>query len=325
MAQNAMQSAPAAQRLDYHTELALQLHRMNEHSQLCKLALYLGQRHHIKGDATVTPVLDQIAGLLSEDLDRLPEERLVDFTDGSLEIGWLFNTLSLMGLPGPYHFPYDDFDEFIYRRLVFESCRNISLRKGALGKGIYLLSRYDNNQRALRVDKLKAMELQECLINIVEDIQKLLFAGDIYDNIVSLFNTSNEILYLLLFLSRIVDSKLYPEVARQVMKDVLRCIAAFLCGERDKAGDLSEKRTIGAPLYSSFESWEFLDLLFAYPSRYNLPDHCVGLPAYCSKDHLAGRLASRLCPGSFINYLNHRDINVSGLIRLQEQHSLVSL
>ena len=320
-----MQPAPVARRLDYYNGLAHQLHQLNEHSQLCKLALYLGQRWHSDGDAAVMPVLDQIVGLLSENLDRLPEETLVDFTDGSLEIGWLFNTLRIMGLPGPYHFPYDDFDEFIYRRLVFESCRDISLRKGALGKGIYLLSSYDNNHRALRVDKLKAMELQECLINIVEDIQKLLITGDLYDNTVALFNSSNEILYLLLFLSRIVDSKVYPEVARQVMKDVLRCIAAFLCGEKDKAGDLSEKRTIGAPLFSSFESWEFLHLLFAYPSRYNLPDHFIGLPAFCSKDHLAGRLASRLSPGSFINYLNHGDIKVSGFIRLQEQPSLVSL
>jgi hypothetical protein len=322
MAQNAMQAAPAAQRSGYYAELALSLHGMNEYSQLCKLGLYLGQRHHTKGDNTVMPVLDQIAGMLSENLDRLPEETLVDFTDGSLEIGWLFNTLSIMGLPGPYHFPYDDFDEFIYRRLVFESCRTISLRKGALGKGIYLLSRYDNNQRALRVDKLKAMELQECLINITEDIHKMLLTGDLYDNVVSLFNTANEILYLVLFLSRMIDSKLYPEVAKQILKDVLRCMAAFLCGEADRAGEVPEKRGM---LYSSFESWEFLDLLFSYPSRYNLPDHFVGLPAYCSKDHLGRRLASRLCPGSFINYLNHRDIEVSGLIRLPEQHSLLSL
>lgn len=322
MVQNVMQSAARGQRKDYYRDIAFQLHQADQPSELGRLALCLGQRYRQYGDSTLIPIIDYIAGLLCEGLGRLPQETLVDFTNGSLEIGWLFNTLRALGIPGAFNFPYEDFNEFLYRRLVFEHSNDISLRKGALGRGAYLLSNYENNRRTPNEDKRKAMELHECLVHLVEDTRVHLYKDDMYERTIGLFNPNNEILHLLLFLSRMIDLHLYPEVARQILGDVLDCVAAWLCQDNDNPEPCPAMPTETSLFRSSFESWEFIDLFQAMPAKYHLTDHFIGLPAYCSKDRLCERLVSRLSPDTFVNYLNHEAIKVSGIVRLLEQLSL---
>lgn len=339
------------QRTDYYRDIALQLHQLGQHSELCKLALCLGQRHRLKGDRAVLPVIDHIAQLLCEQLDRLPAESLVDFSNGSLEIGWLFHALRLLGVPGAFPFPYEDFNEFLYRRLIFEHGKDISLRKGALGRGIYLLSCYEDDRRAGREDRLRATELHECLVHIVEDLRVLL-SQDVYGCTVALFNPANEILHLILFLARTIELKLYPEAARQILKDVLPCVATWLCrdgnnratggaggagiagvagiaggaGGTGVSGGAEVAGIAGGSRFRcSFESWEFLAFLEDMPARYRLPDPFIGLQAYCSSDRLCERLVSRLQPADFINYLHHEAIKVSGIVRLVGQPLLLSL
>jgi hypothetical protein len=319
MAQKVMPLTAADGRADYYRGMALELQQLEQHAELCRLALCLGQRYQQKGDRAVISVIDFIVELLCQRLDRLPAESLVDFSNGSLEIGWLFHTLRALGIPGPLHFPYDDFNEFIYRRLVFEHGKDLSLGKGILGKAIYLLSCYQDSRCARCEDKMKVTELRECLVHLVEDIHDCLYRDDLYGRTVALFNPNNEILHLLLFLSRVIDLKLYPEVARRIVKDVLPCVANWICRDSNNTGVPLADVADGSRFRSSFESWELMDFLRVMPAKYQLRDHFVGLPAYYSRDRLCERLVSRLSPGTFINYLNHEAIKLSGIVRLLVQ------
>jgi len=190
--------------------------------QLCSQGFYLVQKYREEGNAAVLAELDDIAARLTASLEELPEDSILQFINGGLEIGWLFNTVILSGVPRCYGFPYEDLNKYLHGELIYEVSPGIFMGNGALGRGIYLLSCHERRLLKPEEKLFSAIRLQEGLINMVNDIEDLLYDGVHEELMLPPSEQANELLYLALFLARIIDLKIYPEVAGRLLRDILQ-------------------------------------------------------------------------------------------------------
>ncbi len=318
MAQHARQANTQEQRTEFYMNTALRLHESGNTTQLCRFALYLARRCWQMNDLAMLRNLDYIAELLTNRLDEMPELSIVDFLNGGLEIGWLFNTISLLKIQRTYPFPAEDINEFIHGRLVMENSPNLSMTDGALGKGIYLLSCCDASLQRLEENMLPFIELHNSLVNIVEDMEKLLYETDFDGTVASLLNAPNEFLYMLLFLSRIIDLKIYPEIAKRILQDLFSSLLIHFNRMliTDTVAGSSDAFTGADVLLSSFDNREMLDCLAGFARKYAMPDCAKELAVLRTNQQLAERCMNNIRPADFINYLNHKDIKASGTLQL---------
>lgn len=181
---------------------------------------------------------------LVDDLgDNINNAQELNFENGLSGIGWGIEWLvQNKFIDANTNDILEEFDDELYKTVVFAKSLDLSLSKGTIGKAMYFYKRLTSRNQ--NTSRYRDICNQECLVLLIDELNDKLLdeENNLYVE-TELLNTTiaNELAQALSFLIKISDLKINSEITQRVICKIISFVKSTKFIERLKNSDMNEE------------------------------------------------------------------------------------